>query len=202
MNASYVNNPYGDSIINGLTTGLSTMLVLTLVLLPISYVMNTYIYHSGAMRLVLGIIAGVGSILSVLVLFGARIGMGSAFPKAHYFGLMPLKQDAGLPGPWAYFDLVRRTINMFLDPFNTAITDATDINAFKGSIEKLLVKELPEPIKKVLPGAGEITVRPGVVSEEFFEAAREVGEIVDYEGWKREMRSLEESGIGQLLFTA
>ena len=70
----------------GLGIGIITMLLSAFVFIPASYVMNKYIYHAPAMRVILGILAGSTWFLSFLVILVMRMGgIEKCFWCAHRF---------------------------------------------------------------------------------------------------------------------
>ena len=84
-------NSVGVSIGNGLAVGFGALSTVNLIGLPISYVMNRYVYHSRGMRILLGIVAAMLSIpiLLCMLVYQALTG-GTGIQKVHYFGYIPI----------------------------------------------------------------------------------------------------------------
>lgn len=87
---------FAKAIGRGFAIGIGTMLVATLFFLPASIVMNRFIYHHGAMRFILGLLGGVGSVITLGIAAFQRVR--GAWPKLHYFGLVPVVDAAAFTG--------------------------------------------------------------------------------------------------------
>lgn len=91
--ATYLN--VGGAITNGLGTAFGVVLMVTLIALPISYMMNSLMYHSRAMRAGTGIAAWMfGGLVWVYVVFRSAGALLGAQEKMPYFGLFPLFDPA------------------------------------------------------------------------------------------------------------
>lgn len=81
----------GGAITNGLSVAFGTVLLITLIVLPISYMMNSLVYHSRAMRAGTGVLAWIfGGVVWIYVLFRSVGAMLGAQEKIPYFGMFPL----------------------------------------------------------------------------------------------------------------
>jgi hypothetical protein len=180
----------------GLATGLTTMLVATIILLPASYMMNRFIYHTPMMRAILGLIAGAGSIFTFIVLVGLRwYGWG----KSAYFGLLPVLAEGSGSEPEGWTAPLFKLWNVIRHPLIMFYNEGAYEQAIEGI---LLPKGVPEGeghTKRL--GGAEVTVRCGAVQEEFFKAARTTAAIKDPATWDAATQALSDSGIGQLLFS-
>jgi hypothetical protein len=154
-----------NSIWIGLSIGAGTMIVSSLILIPVSYVMNKFIYHGAVMRFVMGLLAGLGSLLIIppiiFLIFSSR------FKKAHYFGLIPLRAATAEPEEASWVNFMFVIFRAFAHPFQWVADDA----GYRDSIGAILAPE------------GDTTV----VSEELFEAARIAGGIRNRNDWTAAM---------------
>ena len=84
-------NQVGAGIGTGLALGASTLGAVNLIGLPVSYVLNRFVYHGTGMRILLAIVT---AILSIPILLGMLIYQGitwgSGMQKVYYFGYLPL----------------------------------------------------------------------------------------------------------------
>lgn len=184
---------------NGVALGLSAVLAITIALLPASYVMNKFSYHTSLMRVIMGIIAAVGSFGTfAIILIGCATG---GFSKPHYFGLLPTFLDMGEPvaEPTGWFAWIQRLMMLIAHPFKLFYDEA----GYAANIERLLVSaDGPKvTIGDPLVDGGPTEIYKGAVYEPFFEKARKIGTIQNHEKWKSEIAALAESGIGQALFS-
>jgi len=147
----------------GLATGLGIMVALTLVLLPISYVMNRYIYHHWTMRLLL-------AVLTVVALPIAWIGLFFV-PRIHYFGLVPLLRsgDATAADPEGWFAGLWRFLNILKHPFLEMMSEPDDQTAWMTSMSSLLITD---PQKQ------------RAVPESLWEEARRIAVIESQGAWQ------------------
>jgi hypothetical protein len=82
----------GGNISFGLTTGIVLALTTAAVILPASYIMNRFIYHTGPMRTLMGVVAAAGSVFSLVALLAYKayaVSQGQS-GTVHYFGLLPI----------------------------------------------------------------------------------------------------------------
>ena len=148
----------------GLATGISTLLLVTMVLLPVSYVMNRFIYHHWIMRLSLGFVAFV---LFPLFFIGMIIMAFAGLRPAYYFGLLPLAVQRTSPSdPVGFFAIFFKILAVIVHPFFGFMNTEEDDAGYKASVEPLMA------------AAGS-----PVVNEGLFNAARDAGTIEDDVKW-------------------
>jgi len=184
------------TIATGFGLGISTLLFSTLTYIPASFVMNKFIYHAPAMRVILGIIAGAFSILSFIVILVMRC---SSMEKVHYFGLFPtwMQTTDSEPTGWSAFFF--KFLALFTHPFMMFFLD-DDREPFKKMLEPLLVPADAPFEMKTIPGQTEqVKVYKGAVNEAFSRAVRYAGSIENDGKWGTEMESLQPAG--QFIFT-
>ena len=147
----------------GVATGLGIMVAITAVLLPISYVMNRYVYHHWAMRLLLAGLTVVALPIAWVALFFAR--------GTHYFGLLPMWRSGEAAGsePEGWFAGFWRFINILKHPFLQNMSAPDDQAGWEAAIEGLLVTD---PKKQP------------VVPEALWEEARRVAVIQSQGAWQ------------------
>jgi len=184
----------GDLAVNfglGIAAGLCILSISSLLLIPASYSMNRFIYHSVPMRIIIGLLSLPLFIVLVPMVWFEQI------PKAPYFGLFPVRSPPVTSGPksGSYFASVFNIIELFLDPFNTYIVKADYLKL----IDHMLVKE-GEAQAKTLNGKDFMVTR-GAVSEEFFEAARGLGTSILFDDWEQAHATIKHSGIGEIIFS-
>ena len=184
----------GDLAVNfglGIAAGLCILSISSLLLIPASYSMNRFIYHSAPMRIIIGLLSLPLFIVLVPMVWFEQI------PKVPYFGLFPARSPPATTGlkSGSYFASVFNLIELFLDPFNTYNVKADYLKL----IDHMLVKE-GEAQTKTLNGK-DFMVTSGAVSEEFFEAARELGTKVEFNLWKEAHATIKDSGIGKIIFS-
>jgi hypothetical protein len=107
--------PGGGLITNAIGVATSTVLLITFIVLPISYIMNYLIYHSRAMRFGSGIVGWMmGAIVWIYIIFrsiGAMLGSSTKIP---YFGMFPLfEQTTVQPGSGGWLESIKTVL---LDP--------------------------------------------------------------------------------------
>jgi len=185
----------GASLGMGLATGITTMLGLTVVFLPVSYVMNRFVYHVPSMRFLIALLTGAFSIFSfiaIMIMF-----LTGSWGKVHYFGLMPfVNAFSGVPE--GYFASFFRLINAVLHPFMLFFDAEGDEAGYKNTVREAI--RLIEPEEGVVPPEFEgEPVFKDAVSEAFFKEARGAGAIDDRAAWAAKVESLSE--IGKYIFT-
>jgi hypothetical protein len=170
------------SVGTGLGIGLSAAIGLTIVLLPVSWVMNRFIYHTGVMRLLLGFVTLCVSpivFIGMVVLKFAGLIMNKEFlTKVPYGGLLPFKEGAS---GWLLW-------NPFLFEYNA--------EAVKGLFSHFMI-----PVSGQSEQIDGLTVRKGAVVEELFEASRAVGALTSYGEWADKMEQLKRTGLGAAVFS-
>lgn len=148
---------FGKALGIGLATGVSTILAITAILIPVAYVMNRFIYHNVWMRVGMGFVAAVGSVFFFLVmLIGKFFGLFGPVP---YFGLVPVIE--GSTG-WGSF------VDFFANPLLAAV----DPQGYDRAVGTLLVPEAQ---------AGDPRY---VVQEELFKHAHQVAAIPGAQEWE------------------
>lgn len=148
---------FGKALGIGLATGVSTILVVSAILIPVAYVMNRFIYHNVWMRVGMGFVAAVGSVFFFLImLFGKFFGLFGSVP---YFGLIPVIE--GSTG-WGSF------VDFILNPMLAAV----DPQGYDRAVSTLLVPESQA-------GDPRFTVQ-----EELFKRARQVAAIPGAQEWE------------------
>jgi hypothetical protein len=186
----------------GFATGISCMSIATIILLPASYMMNKFVYHSMLMRLMLG---GAASVLSIFAIGYIVIKLLSgSWGKVHYFGLAPIFRVTENPvAPEGYLSFFFRILFVFTHPLTMFYVNKDDDDGYKNSIEQML---LPKPIagtanvlEATLDGS-KLLVQKGAVCEEFTLAAQKAG-FLSKGPWKTRMGELEATGIGAHIFT-
>ncbi len=147
----------------GLASGLGIMVAITAVLLPVSYVMNRYVYHHWAMRLLLAGLTVVALPIAWVALFFAR--------STHYFGLLPLWRSGEAAGaePEGWFAGFWRFINILKHPFLEQMTAPDDQAGWDATVEGLLVTDLK---------------KQRTVPEALWEEARRVAVIQSQGAWQ------------------
>lgn len=82
----------GKAIVKGFVYGLALSIIVAMVTIPASYVANRYIYHSSWMRVLMIMVAGVGSVfLFMTMLVGKFFGL----KVVNYLGCFPLMVTTG-----------------------------------------------------------------------------------------------------------
>jgi hypothetical protein len=190
-----------SAIGNGIALGLATVTAITITLLPASYVMNRFSYHTPLMRIIMGIMAAVGSFATfAIVMIGCATG---SFRKPHYFGLLPTLLDMGGPetAKTGWFAWAKQLVTLIAHPFKLFYNE----EGYVANIESLLVpkKDGPTaPIANPLVEGGPDKIYKGAVYEQFFKAARAAGAIENHGKWVARMTELEDSGIGAAMFSS
>jgi hypothetical protein len=171
----------------GTALGFTIMLAVTVICLPISLMMNRAIYHSAAMRFVIGALSALFSVVLFGVLMVQRIlfwwsNGRSGWDRAHFFGFMPLVQSE----PFVDESFSWRTLfDWCRHPFMMWFTES-DVPAYQSAISAGLglldVSGALVPNLVTLQTAkGTVTVdvgsRPDAVCEGLFEGARIVAAL-------------------------
>ena len=180
----------------GVAIGLTTIVAITITLLPASWVMNRFIYHTPLMRVILAVLAGIGSFGTfAIVLIGCATGL---LGKPYYFGLLPTFLKMGADDePVGFFAMFKKLMRAIAHPFQmryNADPNSSEAKGFMSTIELMLV---PAKGEKITVGAD--SFYNGAVYEPLFEKARKAGAAVDDEAWVRDMNQL--SGLAKAVFT-
>ena len=197
-----------QSLGTGLAAGMVIMAVASIILIPTSYMMNRFIYHNAFMRLLIGILSGAGSFFVFLFLIVKR---WQGWSKAHYFGLIPLRQSGdgtgAIVGKMAF---VTKIIDLIMHPLTMFYTGPADKAGYEAAITqglRLMSEDIPlvggAPMRipsDLTPDRRDVDVdvKSGVVCEEFFEAARIAAAIRKKADWERKIDNL--SIIGEALY--
>jgi len=133
-------NDLGKSFGIGLLVGLLFMFFTTVALLPASYFMNRFVYHSGAMRLLLMVFSIALAPIFFAILIVGRI-FGFLHPT-HYFGLFPIilyeTPKADVSGWYAW---LQKLWIFLLHPLIMFYQGDADKQGFIAAVEMLTGKE-------------------------------------------------------------
>lgn len=186
---------------SGFAIGLVTVFIITVVTLPMSYIMNRFIYHNWIMR---GIVGGLSLYVSPLVfLLMLTMRFIGKWDKIRYFGLLPLFADVAVPGQetgWIMSILMKFwgalrapfVMHMGLDEdkagFAAAIEAGLDLLPKPEKTYKVRFPTVKEEGKDMTKEAarewGEVDVAPGAVSLELNAMTRMLAAAEDSGKWK------------------
>ena len=183
----------GKSLGVGLATGVILILVSVIVLIPVSFMMNRYIYHTLGMRIAIGIFCGIFSFPIFILLCALRI-IGR-WPRTHYFGLVPVypsytQEDLG--NGWI-MPFILKIIYSFRSMLTMTLMDGGKdayIKAIEVGMNLLDIRTQQE----VSISSKTVKVCPGAVCEAFAAATQQVGTIGDAGQWTTEIGKLSETG--------
>jgi len=189
---------------SGFAVGLVTVFIITVVTLPMSYVMNRFIYHNWIMR---GIVGGLSLYVSPLIfLLMVVMRIVGKWDKIRYFGLLPIFADiaeSGQESGWI-MSILMKYWSALRAPFVMHMSSEEDKSGFVAAIEAGL-DLLPKPEKtyKVrfpdatkegedmtlddAPNWGEVDVASGAVSLELNAMSRSLAAAADSGKWKNMM---------------
>lgn len=189
----------------GISAGLAVAAVPILIFLPASYVMNRFIYHHWALRVLMGGLAGLLPAISLFSIFYMNTFAGwglatfslvavscmriFAWGPAAFFGLMPLVHADSMELPGGYLTFLYRIFYALIEPLASYVH--TEPNAYKEAIQPLLVPEDSPSNNGIFQQA---------VPESFFQDSRKAGAIADKAEWTAFMTKLEQSGVGKYIF--
>ena len=162
---------FGAKLAIGFGAGFGILLVATLVFLPASYAMNSYIHRHWTLRLLAGVVAGVGSLFSILIM------LFRWSPKRHYFGMFPLFDELPVEGMWAPI------VNAVLHPILTVKTKMGDDGTIQNDPEAVV--GFAEATKHLWAKRGE-----PVVDTELIRKARELAAAGSMGEWEQGMNNL------------
>lgn len=168
---------FAAAIGKGFATGIGTLFAITLVTLPASVVMNRFIYHHGAIRTILGILAGIGSVFTLGFIAFQRIR--GAWPKLHYFGLIPMFETGGSAPPsdgqQSWWGWLMYFVRIFTHPFLMFPNEA----GYAAAVEGLLVPtDDANNFKKV-------------VDEKLYAMATDAAATADHREWSAKMGQIQ-----------
>lgn len=201
----------GKALGAGVAVGILTLLSITMVILPASWVMNRFVYHNTLMRILLGVATASTSVVSfVIVLGGCLLGF---LNKPYYFGLLPTYMATGDTAPTGWMAPFIRAWNALTHSLRLSVEGEQDRTALTESMKVFLVKEedsdrmtqakQDEAVGVIYKYSGGmkpmLPIVQGAVCEPFFEAARRAGAAPEGK-WRTAMEDLSKSGVGQFLF--
>ena len=192
MNASDIATKLGV----GLATGVSTMLIVAVLFIPVSWVGNHFIYHSKPMRVILMMAAlAISPFIFVILIaraWGIYLFSENELSHTWYFGLFPLTTKLFEGGEGWFFKSCAYVGNLFRKPLYGDITtdegkhyealihriypgppDGTGKRGFDAKAIDFKEGNGRHGITKVKAA----TITPGYVCEELFEAARYAASI-------------------------
>jgi hypothetical protein len=192
---------------SGFAIGLVTVFIITVVTLPMSYVMNRFIYHNWIMR---GIVGGLSLYVSPLIfLLMLVMRIIGKWDKIRYFGLLPIFADvaeSGQESGWI-MSILMKYWGALRAPFVMHMGLDEDKAGFAAAIEAgldLLPK--PEKLYKVgIPTAEQLAegksdewarvdVVPGAVSLELNAMTRILAAAKSSGDWKEMMSIFDYDG--------
>lgn len=192
---------------SGFAIGLVVVFIITVVTLPMSYVMNRFIYHNWIMR---GIVGGLSLYVAPLILLLMLVmRFVGKWDKIRYFGLLPMFADVAEPGQesgWIMSILMKFWATLRA-PFLTHMSSDEDKTGFIAAIEaglELLPK--PEKLYKIgIPTAKQLAegksdewarvdVVPGAVSLELNAMSRGLAAAASSGDWKEMMSIFDYDG--------
>jgi hypothetical protein len=176
---------WGKPILTTIGLSLAAYFQITMVTLTVSYFINRSIYRHWGMRLFIGILAALTSIVAFwVVLF---------LPKAEYFGLFPIMQKANGDMFWGVTNYFRSTY----DPTNT-----THAEIVKELVRSSLGWRREDRGTDGVWWVNKSGVRPleyqdrgqtpieGIVNEDLLANARRVGAIQNLKAWETAYQGL------------
>lgn len=179
-------NKIGQSFGAGLALGVSVVAFTTFIFLPASYAMNRFVYHPPVMRLLLAIAAGIGSIVSFLILLGVLVSryINNQAP-IHYFGMLPLIQTGSPIEPSGFFAFIFKIINFVIHPLMFYYLDDEDKEGYIATLRHLIVDDKDKDTNKDANA-------DRTVVERLFEESRRVSRLAgsNYSEWANEMDKL------------
>lgn len=200
----------GGNIAFGLTSGIVLALTTTALVLPASYVMNRFVYHTGPMRTLMGIVAAAGSVLSLVILLAYKVYTVANDKSAavHYFGLLPIffrNEGSDVSGggdsflkdtvPNYLWDMIRNPVSLFYNEEGYTATVSAMVDSYRAR-----VPHLPEGLTATGQLGGKtVSVNAGCVSEEFFAEARRIGTL-GREKWGSEINAPTMKALGETIF--
>lgn len=208
----------------GIAAGLSAVLSITILVLPVSWVMNRFVYHNGVMRVLLALATSAFSFVSFVIVLASCLY--DKENKVHYFGLLPTRITGGVTEPTGYTAFITRVWNAVIHPFiimaeGGTLSDPEDQHALTEAMKRFMVKTDTEggydpkaltdgeasaaaELFSKKPGDYGFTDVPpivykGAVYEPFFAATRVAGAQRDIGRWRVMMRDLQNTEIGKRL---
>ena len=193
-----------NALWGGFGIGMAIMAGATAVVLPAAYAMNRFIYHDWPMRLLLGLMAGVGFIVSAPIVLIRTLFKWDE-EQLHYFGLLPLfaKPD-WLSNFSGYTAMPFKLLYILLEPFMMASASdnensAIDKQGFEACLSHLIITPEEQKTKSSefpVNFKGEqikLQVRANAVCEELFKLIRKTGTIKTPTDWAATVNSLSDA---------
>jgi hypothetical protein len=178
--------------------GLLVILGIAMIVIPASYVMNRFIYHSGPMRTILGLIAA-NPIIFAVIFIGRVIDSitGAGFGKSPYLGILPIVETTPpAEEEGSYFTIFKKIWVALTEPIRWTY----DSGKYEHAVEHLLLPANSKSTNVDLGGGKVVPVYNGGVCPEFLALARRAGGM-SVRDWAAEMRRLEGLGVGKLMFS-
>jgi hypothetical protein len=173
---------WGKPILTAMGLSLAAYFQITMVTLTTSYFINRSIYRHWGMRLFVGILAALVSLVAFwVVLF---------LPKAHYFGMFPIMNKAEGDMFWGVTNYFRSEY----DPTNTAhlgIAQELVRSSLGWRREDRGANGVWQVNGQVSYREGEALPAEGLVNERLLAEARDVGAISDQATWASRFRAIE-----------
>jgi hypothetical protein len=165
----------GQRLSSGLVQGFIVAFLSLIVFLPASYTMNRFIYRGTAMRIFMGVLAGMLGFGSFILLLCMRWGWGNDF-KIRYFGLLPLITEA--PAREVKPTYLESLFLFFYDTVTVPLTfyfrGEDDSKGYESTIKKLIQNFTGEERDTRPIGGG---ARLNIVHEPLFETGRELSKL-------------------------
>lgn len=185
-------------ILKSFGKGLGVFGLVAAFVLPMSLVMNRFIYHPPTMRVILGILGGLGSIITLaIVKFAEWKNINAGETKAYYFGLFPIMSSPPtVPEGWTAV-FYRFLINPVLSIFRANIYGTEDADGLRSAVEQgygLLPTPTPESVKQTTLLGNTVSYTSMAVCEEAFAAAQKAGQVNPIK-WGQVMDAIESSKI-------
>lgn len=195
--STYLN--VGGAITNGLGTGFGVVLMITLIVLPISYMMNSLVYHSRAMRAGGGVAAWIfGGLVWVYVVFRSVGALLGAQEKMPYFGMFPLFDPAAVAaeeeGGWfKAFTFLWRELKRYFQ-----LDIGRDVNRLETLLEPYVAASPADAVPEVVyEGARRIAMESATAMDAFKSLVGTARTAKEQE--LAEARAAERSALGQEL---
>lgn len=188
----------GRAVWVSFVSGLTIVLGIASAVIPASYVMNRFIYHSGPMRTILGFIAS-NPIIFVVVLVGRLFDSvtGAGLGKSPYLGILPIFEAEPVgEEEGGYFTMFKKMWAAITEPLRWSY----DQGKYEHAVEHLLLPAGSKSTNVDLGGGKVVPVYNGGVCPEFLALARRAGGLSTRD-WATEMDRLESLGVGKIMFS-
>jgi hypothetical protein len=168
----------GQRLSSGLVQGFIVAFLSLIVFLPASYVMNRFIYRGTAMRIFMGVLAGILGFGSFILLLCMRLYWKTEF-KIHYFGLLPLITEAPASEvkPSWIVSFFMFFVNMVKIPLTFYFRGGNDSEGYVSTVQKLIQNFTGHrKMENLIEGP---PIRQNAVYEPLFETGRELSKLSD-----------------------